>query len=469
MTVETVETEIVVVGAGIAGIATAYYLATRHRRRDLLLLDAGQPMGLTSAQSGDNYRDWWPHPVMAGFMGRSIELLETIARETSNAIHLTRRGYALATRDGAPEDLAGRLLAAYGAAPAGTVRLRKGRDGGDPRAYAPAGPGPWQAAPDGADVIADKALIERCFPQFDPAVTAVVHIRRAGDLSGQQLGQLMLERIKGSGGRFRGGRVRAVERAGERAGRFRLGVERDDGSYEVRADALVNAAGPFLGEVAGMLGCALPVETILQQKIAFEDRADAIPRYAPFAVDLDPQVLDWTEEERRLLADDGETAWLTERLPGGVHCRPDGGPHGKWIKLGWAYNTRSEPPDREPALDPQFPEIVLRGAARLHPALKAYYGRLPGRPAHYGGYYTMTRENWPLIGPLSRDGNLDGAFLVGALSGFGTMAACAAGELSAAWIAGAALPDYAQSLSLSRYADRDLMAELEALESKGLL
>ena len=92
--VEKVETEIVVVGAGMAGIATAYYLATGHGRRDLLLVDAGQPMGFTSAQSGENYRDWWPHPVMAAFVGRSIELLERFARETSNAIHLTRRGIA---------------------------------------------------------------------------------------------------------------------------------------------------------------------------------------------------------------------------------------------------------------------------------------------------------------------------------------------------------------------------------------
>ena len=41
-----------------------------------MLIDAGQPMGLTSAASGENYRNWWPHPVMTEFTDRSIALME---------------------------------------------------------------------------------------------------------------------------------------------------------------------------------------------------------------------------------------------------------------------------------------------------------------------------------------------------------------------------------------------------------
>jgi glycine/D-amino acid oxidase-like deaminating enzyme len=55
-----------------------------------------------------------------------------------------------------------------------------------------------------------------------------------------------------------------------------------------------------------------------------------------------------------------------------------------------------------------------------------------------------------------------------AMSGFGTMAACAAGELCAATIAGSNLPDYATSFSLARYGDDALMNELRAA-SKGVL
>ena len=77
----------------------------------------------------------------------------------------------------------------------------------------------------------------------------------------------------------------------------------------------------------------------------------------------------------------------------------------------------------------------------------------------------MTEENWPLIGPLG----IEGAFVVGALSGFGTMAACAAGKLCASWVAGSDSPDYAADLSLQRYENAQLMTELGALQSKGVL
>lgn len=83
---------------------------------------------------------------------------------------------------------------------------------------------------------------------------------------------------------------------------------------------------------------------------------------------------------------------------------------------------------------------------------------------HHGGYYAMTEENWPLIGPMQTSG----AFVAGALAGFGSMAACATGWICAAWITGSQLPDYARALSSDRYADRALMAELAELGNGSL-
>jgi glycine/D-amino acid oxidase-like deaminating enzyme len=183
----------------------------------------------------------------------------------------------------------------------------------------------------------------------------------------------------------------------------------------------------------------------------------------PFAIDLDRQMIDWSEEERTLLLADPENAWLAENMPGAIHCRPDGGDGGKWIKLGWAYNEKPEAVSWQPEFDPRFPEIVLRGAARFNPALKNYYGRLPRETHHYGGYYTRTEDNWPLIGPMGPEG----AFMACALSGHGTMAACATGELAAAWVAGSKLPDYARPLSLDRYVDPSLVAPINT--GSGLL
>ncbi len=77
----------------------------------------------------------------------------------------------------------------------------------------------------------------------------------------------------------------------------------------------------------------------------------------------------------------------------------------------------------------------------------------------------MTAEKWPLGGPLG----VDGAFITGALSGYGCMAACAAGALCAGWIADGELPYYAKQLSLARYKDEELMAEILNSPSRGIL
>jgi len=151
-------------------------------------------------------------------------------------------------------------------------------------------------------------------------------------------------------------------------------------------------------------------------------------------------------------------------MPGGIHCRPDGAVDGNWIKMGWAYNDSAGDPHAEEPVDPQFPDSVLRAGSRLHPKLAAYIGRLPRGAHHYGGYYTMTEENWPLIGPM----RTEGAFVAGALSGFGSMAACATGSICAAWVAGKTVPEYATSLSSSRYGDTALMEQLRSMDKGSL-
>jgi len=454
--------EIAVVGAGIAGIATSYYLCTQHEKKSVLLIDSRQPMSFTTAQSGDNYRNWWPSPTMAEFTNFSIDLMEQIAIDSSNILNMSRRGYVLATRRKKIDDIVAELHVGYSSSDPDLIRIH---DQLSSKSYDPPANAAWETAPSGVDVLSSQRLIQQTFPSLSKEIANVVHIRRAGEISGQQLGQYMLEKIRDAGGKRLKGTVRGIESARD----FQLEVDCSEGTRQVSADVIVNAAGPFAGKVAEMIGVDLPVDNVFQQKLAFEDKLGAIPRRLPFSIDLDTIELDWSEEERALLAEDTETAWLVGRNPGGVHCRPEGGDNGTWVKLGWAFNDKVSDPQEdlanEPFLDPQYPEIIMRAAAKLNPSLQPYIEEFPSRCTHYGGYYPMTQENWPLIGPLG----VPGAYIAGALSGFGSMAACAVGAICASWISGSELPDYAPILSPSRYADTALMTELASARSRGLL
>jgi glycine/D-amino acid oxidase-like deaminating enzyme len=181
-----------------------------------------------------------------------------------------------------------------------------------------------------------------------------------------------------------------------------------------------------------------------------------VPRSAPFIIWNDPVTLSWSAAEREALGGRDATHRLTEPFPGGVHARPVDGPHGDELWLIWTYDAgaRTEP-TWPPTFDPHHGEVLLRGAARMVPALAASAGRAADGLVD-GGYYCKTPENRPLVGPLP----VGGAFVVGALSGYGVMAAHAAGELLAAHVTGSALPDYAGAFLPSRYDDAGYRARI---------
>src|SRR5687768_4502995 len=93
--------EVVICGAGIAGVALAYHLAVRRGMAGVVLVDERPPLSLTSDKSTESYRNWWPGPGndMVAVMNRSIDLLEELARESGNVFRMNRRGYLFATAD----------------------------------------------------------------------------------------------------------------------------------------------------------------------------------------------------------------------------------------------------------------------------------------------------------------------------------------------------------------------------------
>jgi glycine/D-amino acid oxidase-like deaminating enzyme len=452
--------DIVICGAGISGIAAAYQLAVTHGVHQVVLVDERPPLTLTSDKSTECYRNWWPGPgdAMVAVMNRSIDLLEELARESDNVFRLNRRGYLFATADPAR---AGTLVeAAQGAAGRGAGPARVHAHAGSD--YQPAPTDGFEAQPTGTDVITEPALVRRHFPYLSDATVAVLHARRCGWLSGQQLGMYMLERAREKGVRLVEGGVEGVDTAGGRVRGVTLATR--SGPRTVFAPRFVNAAGPYLREIGRRLGVELPVFCERHAKVAFNDVGGALPRDAPLVIWTDPVSLAWSAEERAELAASAEHRRLLEPFPAGVHGRPEGGGDSPVVVLVWTYDVEPTEPSFPITFDATYPEIALRGMARAVPAFEQYLGRLP-RGVVDGGFYTKTRENRFLAGPLP----VEGAYVLGALSGYGLMGASGAADLLADHISERPLPSYARAFQLDRYDDPEYRAQLEHWGDSGQL
>ena len=64
---------------------------------------------------------------------------------------------------------------------------------------------------------------------------------------------------------------------------------------------------------------------------------------------------------------------------------------------------------------------------------------------------------------------VDGAYVSGAVSGYGIMSACGVGELLAAHVTGAALPAHAPSFDMARYDDPAYVKKMEDWGDSGQL
>ncbi|OGO20859.1 MAG: hypothetical protein A2Z14_11350 [Chloroflexi bacterium RBG_16_48_8] len=208
----------------------------------------------------------------------------------------------------------------------------------------------------------------------------------------------------------------------------------------------VNAAGPMLQKVSEIIGLELPIFHERHPKVSMRDTLGILPRHAPLLIWEDSQRLTWEDEDREILAGSKETQWLFNGLPSGVHVRPESGPESQNILFLWPYDLEPVKPTFPVPIPASYPEIALRELVTMLPDMKICLERMP-KPVVVGGYYTKTKENRLLCGPLP----IDGAYVLGALSGYGLMAASGAGELLAAELSGSTLPEYAPAFTLERY------------------
>jgi glycine/D-amino acid oxidase-like deaminating enzyme len=442
----------IICGAGITGVSAAYFL-NQAGMKNILLIDERPPLSFTSDRSTECFRNWWPDPEMLALMNRSIDLMERLADTSGNIFRMNRRGYLYVTAD--ETKIADLKIASLRTSNLGAGQLRIHTS--ESSDYQPAAPDGYHNSPNGADLILNPELIQTNFPYLTDKAVAALHVRRAGWLSAQQLGMYLLETGRKHGVQFEAGKVTGVDVKGGRVQGIRLST----GKF-IQSPIFINAAGPFLKKVGELTGIELPVNTELHLKAVIKDTQGVVGRDAPLLIWNDEQTLPWEEKERETLALDDETRWLTGTFPSGIHTKPEGG--GSDILMLWEYHTNSIEPSDAPPMDEKYPEIALRGLAVMLPRMKEYFGRMP-RPQVDGGFYTKTQENRPLVGPT----RVDGAYVLGAVSGYGIMSACGVGELLAKHITGSELPKYAPAFELSRYDDPEYQKKIESWGDKGQL
>jgi glycine/D-amino acid oxidase-like deaminating enzyme len=408
--------DIVIVGAGIAGVSAAYHLAVRHQAGSVTILDPRAPLTLTSDKSTECYRNWWPDAPMVGLMNRSIDLFEELAAVTE--FGLNRNGYLFVT--GESSQLASMTAQVEAIRPLGAT----------------------------ADVLTAPGLQSQ-HPFLTDRAVGGLFIDRAGWLRAQDLGRWMLDRARERGAELVPGSVTSI-----RPGSVGL----SDGTA-ISAPVTVVAAGPMSAQVASLAGLDLPLFSELHLKVAFKDHLGVIPRDAPMTIWSDPQSIDWSEEERQELESMGRHDVLGE-MPIFCHFRPEGGSESPYVLALWEYHGQVLEPTWPLPEDPLYPEVVMRGLTTMVPGLEVYRDRLPESVVD-GGYYTKTTENRPLIGPSG----IEGIQLLAGFSGFGVMVSAGAADLLARHILGLDLPDYAPAFLLDRYTDPDYLAGLATVES----
>ena len=168
------------------------------------------------------------------------------------------------------------------------------------------------------------------------------------------------------------------------------GVTTSAGKFH--AEWVVNAAGPYAGEVADLVGCQIPFVSRRHELLVLEESA-AVPEEIPWLIDMDRQ----------------------------VHMRPDGS--GRALIGGFlGHDEATDPNTYDPELSEEWSKEVRREASNsfciTNPESKVLKG--------WSGLYPGTIDYMPVI-----DETLPGLVTAAGFSGTGLMHAPVVGEIVA--------------------------------------
>jgi sarcosine oxidase subunit beta len=380
--------DVVVVGAGVIGCATAFR-AARAGLRAVVLDARPRPATLTTAAATGAYRLQFDNAEELTLVREGVELYEDFANRAGLPgydIGLRRQGYLFCARDDVALERQRRLVARQRSFGLDDVELL---DGDEVRHRFP--------------YIADTVRGAR----FRAGDGFIDQVRLAWGYALAASAGPGVERPAGSSDAtfVLGQRVVVLRTV---SGRI-AAVETHDGA--IAAPLVVLATGPFIGRTAALAGVDVPIEPTRRQKVVVPD-APEVPPGAPMTIDEETGA-HW----RPALG--GAYVLLTE------HGTPSSDP-------AWSVPTSADFAFR--LLDPGSPDAV----AHVAPFWAAIWERGVNWILH-AGQYEYTPDHRPFVGPTA----VDGLWLNGGWSGHGVMGSAGGSRLLLDAMTGAATgPDW---------------------------
>ena len=242
----------IVVGAGITGASTAFFLKKKGAKKVLLLEKGGGPACANTGKSAGIVRTFYTTPLMTRLAKAAVELFEGLTDELGSDGGFRQTGFTQII----PSDWVAsseKMVAMHQAAGIGTN-------------------------------IVDPAEYEQRFPWLNPeGVGAVVLEPESGYADPVQTTEAFADAFVDIGGEIRlKTPCRGLLRDGDRV----TGVLLDDGP--LYAGAVVNAAGPWSRFLAETIDLELPLRALREQDTILEVRDDRLMPTTPVSNAIEP-------------------------------------------------------------------------------------------------------------------------------------------------------------------------------------
>ena len=250
--IKNVSYDVVVVGAGITGTSTAYYLKKKGAAKVLLLEKGAGPACSNTGRSAAIVRTYYTTPLMTRLAKAAVELFEGMTEELGRDGGFRQTGFTQIVPPDWVED-ARRMVAMHQEA------------GIDTRIIPPSDYG-------------------RVFPWLNPEGVGLMVLEvKSGYSDPVQVSEAFADAFVDLGGEARNRTpCRALVRDGDRV----AGVVLDEGF--VAAGSVVNAAGPWSPFLARSVGLDLPMRALREQDIIIEVPVDRTMPSTPVSNPIEP-------------------------------------------------------------------------------------------------------------------------------------------------------------------------------------